>query len=65
MDASVKIFSGTGSTYLAEKIANSVSTFKDISATAKNCTDLISKFSPEAAAQQILDGCQKALETSK
>lgn len=50
---------------LAEKIINSVRTFKDIYATARNCINLISKFSPEAVAQQILDVCHKASGTSK
>jgi glycosyltransferase involved in cell wall biosynthesis len=50
---------------LAAKMIEAPRTFFETTLTAKQCTDLISGFSPQAAAQQILDGCLAALAKSK
>ncbi|MDD2658579.1 MAG: glycosyltransferase family 4 protein [Methylococcales bacterium] len=50
---------------LAAKMIDAKNTFSDLEKTARECTDLISKFSPSAAAQQILDGCLIALAKTK
>lgn len=50
---------------LADKMIATRSAFSDTEKSAKECANLILKFSPTAAAQQILDGCISALAKSK
>lgn len=50
---------------LAAKMIEAPRTFADNAQTAKQCTDLIAKYSPQAAAQRILEGCLATLDRSK
>jgi len=50
---------------LADRMIATRNTFLNAEKTAIECTNLISKFSPSAAAQQILDGCLYALAKTK
>ncbi len=46
---------------LAEIMAGSVSAFSDADATARYCIELMKGFSPEHAAQQIIEGCRRMI----
>lgn len=46
---------------LASKLVAVPATFANVEATARCCLDLISTFSPEAAAEEILKGCKQIL----
>lgn len=49
---------------LASKLVAVPTTFANVGATARSCLDLISSFSPEAAAEHILDGCKQMLASN-
>ena len=46
---------------LAERLVVVPAAFSDVEVTARHCLDLISTFSPEAAAEEILKGCKQIL----
>ena len=47
---------------LANKLLSVPASFSDIAATARGCLKLISKYSPQIAAQDILAGCNQILD---
>lgn len=49
---------------LASKLVAVPVTFANVEITARNCLDLISTFSPEAAAEEILNGCKQMLASN-
>lgn len=49
---------------LASKLVAVPATFANVEATARSCLDLISRFSPEAAADEILKGCKQILASN-
>lgn len=49
---------------LASKLVAVPATFANVEVTAHGCLDLISSFSPEAAAEKILSGCQQILASN-
>ncbi|MFQ1866445.1 glycosyltransferase [Aeromonas veronii] len=49
---------------LKEKMELVLSTLVDRKLTAEKCIEMISKFTPDVAAQQILDGCKRLISKS-
>ncbi|MFN4318376.1 glycosyltransferase [Acinetobacter parvus] len=49
---------------LKEKMEQALSTLVDRKQTAEKCIEMISKFTPDVAAQQILDGCKRLISKS-
>ena len=49
---------------LASKLVAVPTIFVNVEATARSCLDLISTFSPEAAAEEILKGCKQMLASN-
>ena len=59
------VFQANSVSGLAKRMLSAVATFKNIEETANNCISHMRSFSPENAAQQILEGCESILRRSK
>jgi glycosyltransferase involved in cell wall biosynthesis len=56
------VFEASNAADLAEKMSKVLTTFADPLATATRCLSVISAYCPEAAARQILEGCQDTVQ---
>lgn len=55
------VFQANSVADLTQALTNSITAFSDSSSTAKYCIELMQEFSPDKAAQQIIEGCRKIM----